>query len=53
MLALLLGAGELPPAEQDAVRARVLRGLEAVPSEVRGRILRLLAGERPRPPSGP
>ncbi|WP_240926066.1 hypothetical protein [Streptomyces sp. JB150] len=42
VLTLLLGAPELPPGEEDAVRARVLGGLRDLPPEVRARIRRLL-----------
>ncbi|WP_437052336.1 NACHT domain-containing protein [Streptomyces sp. enrichment culture] len=48
VLELLLGAGDLPPDEEDAVRARVLGGLADVPLEVRERIRRLLAPRRDR-----
>lgn len=43
VLHLLLGATDLPPAEAEAIRARVLRGLDNVPPEVQDRIRRLLA----------
>lgn len=43
VLELLLGAGELPNGEEDAVRTRVLRALDNVPPEVQARIRRLLA----------
>ncbi|MFD7234920.1 NACHT domain-containing protein [Streptomyces syringium] len=45
LLELLLGAADLPPGEQEALRARVLRGLESLPPEVRERIRRLLQHE--------
>ncbi|MFJ9968590.1 NACHT domain-containing protein [Streptomyces avermitilis] len=48
LLELLLGAADLPPGEQNALRARALRGLENVPPQVRERIQRLLT-ERPGP----
>ncbi|MFJ4584718.1 NACHT domain-containing protein [Streptomyces echinatus] len=43
VLTLLLGAGDLPPAEEAAVRARVQRGLTGVPPEAADRIRRLLS----------
>ncbi|MFJ9822231.1 NACHT domain-containing protein [Streptomyces sp. NPDC101151] len=43
VLKLLLGAGELPPGEEEAVRTRVLRALDHVSPEVRTRVRRLLA----------
>ncbi|MFG3510829.1 hypothetical protein ACGF5F_35615 [Streptomyces sp. NPDC047821] len=42
LLELLLGGAELPPGEAEAVRARVLRGLESMPPVVRERVRRLL-----------
>ncbi|MFF5126079.1 NACHT domain-containing protein [Streptomyces syringium] len=45
LLELLLGAADLPPDDEEAVRARVLRGLESLPLEVRERIRRLLQHE--------
>ncbi|MFI5685493.1 NACHT domain-containing protein [Streptomyces sp. NPDC051636] len=51
LLELLLGAADLSPGEEVAVRARVLRGLESVPPEVGERIRRLLS-ERPGTSSG-
>ncbi|BAC75272.1 hypothetical protein AQJ43_38025 [Streptomyces avermitilis] len=51
VLKLLLGGADLPPGEEDTVRARVLRGLDNVPREVRERIRRLVA-EHPAPSSG-
>ncbi|MFI2761789.1 hypothetical protein ACH5A3_23440 [Streptomyces echinatus] len=41
-LTLLLGAGDLSPVEEAAVRARVQRGLAGVPPEAADRIRRLL-----------
>ncbi|MFI8194681.1 NACHT domain-containing protein [Streptomyces sp. NPDC085946] len=52
LLELLLGAADLPSDEKDALRTRVLRGLESVPPELRERIGRLLS-PYPHPPSGP
>ncbi|CAL9332917.1 hypothetical protein SUDANB176_00105 [Streptomyces sp. enrichment culture] len=43
LLELLLGATDLPSSEKNLIQARVLRGLESVPHEVRERIRRLLA----------
>ncbi|GAA2436305.1 NACHT domain-containing protein [Streptomyces lavendulocolor] len=51
VLELLLGAEDLPSGERDAVRARVLRGLDGVPPGVRDRVLRLLAAQG-GPPAG-
>ncbi|MEU2855983.1 hypothetical protein [Streptomyces syringium] len=45
LLELLLGAADLPPGEQEALRARVLRGLESLPPEVRERVRQLLQHE--------
>ncbi|MGW1596372.1 NACHT domain-containing protein [Streptomyces sp. NPDC002343] len=44
VLRLLLGAGELTRTEEDVLRARIARGLDAVPPGVRDRVLRLLDG---------
>lgn len=43
LLELLLSAGDLPPGQEDSLRARVREGLANVPPEARQRIQRLLA----------
>ncbi|MEV5320900.1 hypothetical protein AB0K92_25175 [Streptomyces sp. NPDC052687] len=45
-------APELPPGEEDAVRARVLGGLRDLPPEVRARIRRLLTAREGGPSPG-
>ncbi|MEU8779843.1 hypothetical protein [Streptomyces sp. NPDC048606] len=52
VLELLLGAGELSPEEEGALRARIVRGLDGVPPEVRARIARVLRWEDGPPGSG-